>query len=72
MTNKKEKSLESPNHFFDFKSNKKTMPAQFYNILTFISEEKQSGLKYAILAIFGITYKSANYKSRDLKKQFSC
>jgi len=40
MTNKKEKSLESPNHFFDFKSNKKTTSAHFYNILTFISEEK--------------------------------
>lgn len=68
MTNKKEKSLESPNYFFDFKSNKITTSAHFYNILTFISEEKESGLKYAILAIFGIAYKSANYKNRDLKR----
>jgi len=53
--------------FLRFKNSPNT---QFYNLLTFISEEKYFRPGYTILVNFETTYKSACYKSQAFERLF--
>lgn len=54
--------------FLKFLRVKNPLDTQFYNLLTFISEEKYFRPKYAILVNFGITCKSVRYKKPCFQK----
>lgn len=56
--------------FLKFLRVKNPLDTQFYNLLTFISEEKYFRPKYAILVNFGMTYKSARYKNHAFERLF--
>lgn len=56
--------------FLKFLRVKNPLDTQFYNLLTFISEEKYFRPKYAILVNFGIACKSVRYKNHTFKSLF--
>lgn len=56
--------------FLKFLRVRNPLDTQFYNLLTFISEEKYFRPKYAILVNLGIAYKSTCYKNHTFKSLF--
>lgn len=54
--------------FLKFLRVRNPLDTQFYNLLTFISEEKYFRPKYAILVNLGIAYKSVCYKKSNFQK----
>lgn len=56
--------------FLKFLRVKNPLDTQFYNLLTFISEEKYFSPKYTILVNFRTTCKSARYKNHAFERLF--